>query len=273
MQLWDRIRDWVLLLTLLSLSVLIMLLVNDPLVRALRAGALSITGQVEERLAWVGHFVRALEENDQLRTENIRLAGEVARTRSAALENDRLRAMLAFRDSSDVPLLPARIVAKDVTGQQNFLTLDVGVRDGVREGMGVIDTRGIVGKVVLVSPRYARVMPYLHTDFRTPGTVQPIGADGVVRWEGLRTDRLLLEHIVKTEPVERGQQVVTNPFSGVFPPGYPIGVVDTVLTRTGRNELLIYLTPSAPLHTIDYVFVILHLPDSEQLDLERRPIR
>lgn len=273
MQLWDRIRDWVILLTLLSLSVVIMLLVNEPIVRALRAGSLSITGRLEARFAWVGSYVRALEENDELRAENIQLASEVARTRSAVLENERLRTMLSFRDSSAAPLLPARIVAKDITEQQNFLTLDVGSRDGVQEGMGVIDTRGIIGRVVLVSPHYARVMPYLNTDFRSPGTVQPIGADGMIRWEGLRRDRLLLEHIVKTEPVARGQLVVTSSFSGVFPPGYPVGVVDSVLTRTGRNELLIYLTPSAPLMKVDYVFVILQLPDPERLDLESLPIR
>jgi rod shape-determining protein MreC len=115
-------------------------------------------------------------------------------------------------------------------------------------------------------------MPYLNTDFRVPGVILPLRAEGIVRWDGERHDRLLLEHVVKTEPVEVGQQVVTSGHSDVFPPGRAIGTVDSVQVRQGRSELRIYLEPAVPLHEIGHVFVMLRSPDSTRQQLDARPI-
>lgn len=269
---WDRIRDWVILFGLLTASVVLMMAQNEPIVRAMRGAALGATGWVESHFAWVGGYFRAIDENQFLREENIQLSSEVARSREALFENDRLRSMLEFSDTTDIRMLPARIVSKDITRQQNFLTLDVGRRDGVDEGMAVVDERGIVGRVVFASENYTRVMPYLNTDFRVAARVQDLRSEGVVRWEGTRFDYLLMEHVVKTDPVEPGHLIVTSGYSRSFPGGYPIGVVDSVAFRTGRNERTVYLRPLAPLDKLQFVFVVLDLPDPEMTAIEEEPI-
>lgn len=271
-QLWEQIRDWVILAVLLVTSLLTMLTLNQPLVRSLRAEAIEVTARVESSFAWMGRYFRALEENDELRRENIRLSSEVARAREVRQRNEELERMLRMRDSSRAPLRSARVVTKDLYRQENMITLDVGRADSIRVGMPVLHDEGIVGTVVLVSEHYARVMPFLNTEFRVPAVVQPLGAEGIVRWEGDTLDRLLLEHIVKTESVERGQRVVTSGHSGVFPPGRLIGTVDSVAVRTGRNELSVRLTPAVPLYEIKHAVVLLRRPDPERLSLEDREI-
>jgi rod shape-determining protein MreC len=273
LKLWEQIRDWVLLMVLLLASVLTMLTLNQPLVRSLRAEVLEVSARVESSFAWMGRYFRALEVNDELRRQNIELSSEVARSREVRLRNRELERMLGFRDSSDARLLPARIVTKDIFRQENFLTLDVGRTDSVAVGMPVLTERGILGTVVLVSANYSRVMPYLNTDFRVPAQIQTLQAEGIVRWEGDHLNRLLMEHVVKTESVESGQRVVTSGHSGIFPPGRPIGTVDSVAVRPGRNELLIYLRPAAPLSEVKHAFVVLMRPDPERLALERRPVQ
>ena len=64
---WARIRDWALLVVLLSISAIVMFTQNLTMVRALRATALETTGHVENSLSWIGRYFRALEENDFLR--------------------------------------------------------------------------------------------------------------------------------------------------------------------------------------------------------------
>lgn len=272
-RLWDRIRDWVILFGLLSTAVVLMLTLNMPLLRALRGGALEVTSAVESRFAWVGQYFRALEENSILRQENIELSSRLARSREARLENERLRSMLAFADSSEFPMVAAQIVSKDLFGSQNLLTLDVGRADSVDVDMAVVDERGIIGKVVFVSRNYSRVMPYLNTDFYVPAKVQPSQAAGIVRWPGVSYNRLQLEHVVKTEPVVAGQMVVTSGASGVFPEGYLIGRIDSVASKVARNALDIYLEPAAPLHSAEYAFVILQKPDPERTALEEKTVR
>ena len=271
-KLWEQIRDWVIVTALLLASLVTMLTLNQPLVRSMRAQAIEVTARVESGFAWMGRYFRALEENDELRRENIRLSSEVARSREVRLRNEELERMLNMRDSSRARLVSARIVAKDLYRQENYITLDVGRADSVQVGMPVLHDEGIVGKVVLVSDHYARVMPFLNTEFRVPAVVQPLRAEGIVRWEGEQLNRLLLEHVVKTEPVEMGHPVVTSGHSGVFPPGRSIGTVDSVSVRPGRNELSIHLTPAVPLYEIKHAFVLLHLPDPERVALEKQKI-
>lgn len=270
---WERIRPWLLLVVLLCVSILFLLYGNAGVFRQARASALETTSWIEARFAWAGDFLTALEENNRLREENIELASQIARTREARLENDRLRRMLTYRDSTEAPLLPARVIAKDITRQQNLVTIDVGEADSVVVGMPVIDDRGIIGRVVLTSEHYARVMPLMNTDFRVPARVAPSKALGVVRWDGSEERRLLLEHVAKTETILPGQLVTTSESSSIFPDGLPVGYVDSVATRPGRSELFITLRPSVELGEVEYVFVILERPDAEIDSLRQRDIR
>jgi len=272
MDLRSRVLDWVVLLALLLVGVGAMVTQNRALSRALRAQALEVTAEVESSFAWMGRYLRALEENEELRRRNIELSSQVARTRSVRSQNREFRELLGLRDSSAARLRAARIVTKDIFRQENVLTLDVGRADGVEEGMPVVHGNGIVGTVILVSDEYARVMPFLNTDFRVPAQILPIRAEGIVRWDGERPDRLLLEHVVKTEPVEPGQQVVTSGHSGGFPAGRAIGTVDSVAVRPGRSERLIYLRPAVSIYEIGHAFVILRTPDPDRQALESRSV-
>lgn len=272
-RLWERVRDYVLLAVLVIVSLVVLFTQNGPFFRSARAVALQVTGPVETAFSWTGRYSRALGENSNLRAQNIALAAEVARLREARAENDRLRRLVGFRDSVDFAMVPARVVGKDITRQDNLLTINVGRSDSVRVGMAVIDERGIVGRVVLAGADYALVMPHQNTNFRVPAKIDLLNRDGVVRWDGLINDRLLMEYVVKTEPVVKGQLVVTSGFSGTFPPGLPVGIVDSVFAARGRNDLVIYLEPAAPISTVDYVYVLLDQIDPERVALESTPLR
>ena len=267
-RLWERIRDYLLLAVLLIVSLVVLLSQNQPFFRSARALALQATAPVEGTFSWTGQYARSVDENDELRADNIRLAAEVALLREARGENERLRRLIAFRDSVSFDMVPARVVGKDITRQDNLLTLDVGESDSVKVGMAVVDERGIVGKVILTSRDYSLVMPHQNTNFRVPAKIDLLGRDGVVRWDGLAYDRLLMEYVVKTEPVVRGQLVVTSGFSGTFPPGIPVGKVDSVFAARGRNDLVIYLTPSSSVSTVDYVYVLTDQISPERQELE-----
>ena len=268
----NRHGDWLLLSALLLVAFGIMVTQNQPLVRTIRAHAMGWTAEVESTFAWMGRYLRALERNDELRRENIQLSSQVARTRALRQRNDELERLLQLTDSSDAPVRTARIVTKDIFQKSNFLTLDVGRVDGIEEGMPVVHESGIVGTVVLVNEDYARVMPFLNTDFRVPGVVLPLRAEGIVRWDGERLNRLQLDHIVQTEPVEVGQQVVTSGHSAVFPPGRMIGTVDSVAAPPGRSELRIFLDPAVSLYEISHAVVILRTTDPKRRAIEEEPL-
>ena len=267
-QVWERSRDYVIFATLLLIGTVIFVGRNGPALRAARAASLAVTAPVESIFERGARFRRSLKENERLRGETAALAADVSRLREASAENAQLRALLQFEDSTEVRRVVGRVVSKEITEQTNLLTIDIGSRDSVEIGMPVINERGVVGKVVLVSRRYAVVMPHQNTQFRVPAVIDDLGREGVVRWDGASFDRLTMEYVVKTEPVERGMLVTTSPFSGVFPAGVPIGRVDTAYAAAGRNDYIIHLTPAAPISEVGYVYVLLSRPDPERAILE-----
>lgn len=262
-----RIRDWAVLALLLIVSLAVMVNKNVTVTRSLRAVSLETTSGLESQFSRLGEFMRALEENGKLRNQNIEMSSQLARLREAQLENQRLRALLALRDTLDVPTLAVRVVARDVHRQKNFLIIDAGTSEGVAADMAVVDDQGIIGKVVLPGDEYSLVQSYLNTDFRVPGLIQPLQTFGIVRWDGTRLDRLLLDYVVRTEPVAKGQLVVTSG-SSIFPSGIPIGTIDSIAVRSGENLLEIFLVPSTSIGSANHAFVLLRSPDEELVRLQ-----
>ena len=265
---WERSRDFVVSGVLLVVALGLFVGRNGPILRAARAASLTLTAPVDGLFARAGRFREALAENGRLRAETVALSADVARLREARAENAQLRRLLGFQDSLDVPRVVARVVAKDITAQANLLTIDAGAADGVEVGMPVVSERGVVGKVVLTSRNYAVVMPHQNTQFAVPATLDALGRDGVVRWDGEAFDRLTMEYVVKTEPVTRGMLVTTSRYSDVFPAGTPVGRVDTAYAARGRNDYIIHLTPASPISEVGYVYVLKVRPDPERILLE-----
>ena len=255
---WYQIRDWLMLAGLLLLSGGLLLGRNQTMVESVRALSLSAFGSVEVRMQGLGRYLRALEENDRLRAENVLLASQVARAREARLENQKLRALLSLDNPSTQEVIAVKILSKDLTQQHNRFVIDAGTDDGVQDGMAVIDEAGVLGRVLQAEASRSTVLPYLNTEFRVAAKIQPLQALGIVRWPGERNDRLLMDHVVKTEPVEKGQVVVTSGMSGVFPEGYPIGVVDSVRGTPGQNNLEIFIRPTTLLSRAEFAFVVVN---------------
>ena len=101
---------------------------------------------------------------------NSRLAQENAALR---IENDRLRAVLEQTtvvdsllagDSLLFDYIPASVVSNSTDRLHNIIIIDKGTRDGVREDMGVITDRGIVGYVLSAGEKYSKVSSVLDID-------------------------------------------------------------------------------------------------------------
>lgn len=255
-RLWERIRDWLLLGALLLVSLIVLLTSNDTMLKGLRARSLEVTSAVEGVFSGLGRYVRALEENETLRTQNIGLANDVALMRAAQAENQRLLELLSLSDSLDVDLIAARVTSKDILRERNTFVIDAGEQQGVELDMAVVDSRGIIGKVVLVSAHYSKVMTYLNDEFFAPVRVLPSNSDGIVSWDGGRFDRLILDFIVQSASVKKGDPVVTSGQSAVFQPGYPVGTVDSVFAEPGMSTWTIWVKPIAALDNASHVFVV-----------------
>ncbi|MCY4160139.1 MAG: rod shape-determining protein MreC [Bacteroidetes bacterium] len=256
-ELFYRLRPFILLVGLLTISLVVMANINHSLMWSVRAQTLKLVGAIEYRMNWATEILLSINENQELRSANLKLTTELARLRIAGQQNEQLRRALGWQQMYEFETLAARIIAREPYGATNFLTLNVGSDQGVEVNMAVISHKGILGRIVHVSSGYSQVMPYLHSQFHVPAMIDTLGSIGIVSGKDSTPDSLIFHDVVKTVPVQKGQRVITHEASEIFPPNIPIGTIAGFQTQPGGNFWTIKLRPASPLHTTHFAFIIL----------------
>ncbi|MGJ8660843.1 MAG: rod shape-determining protein MreC [Bacteroidota bacterium] len=163
---------------------------------------------------------------------------------------------------------PATVVNSTYDKANNFLTLDIGYKQGVKRGMGVISDKGVVGVVFKVSQHYSLVKSVLSTDPNIAAMLEEDGSFGLLKWT-IRNARFVnLSGISNDQPVKKWGKVVTRGGAGIFPRGIPIGKVYKVLPIEGRAQWDIQILLSANFKKIQNVYVIKNVLKNEQSQLE-----
>ena len=216
---------------------------------------------------WTGYvgLIDTEEENAGLR-ENIRKLEEgVAESRALREENGLLRSELAFkRKRRDLKLASAHIIAKDVSAFARVVRahIDTGLHDSVRQGMPVLTSQGLVGRVRQVSDRYAEVM--LTVDTRSEVAVRVVGKSvtGTVRGKGDRNEYLArMLYLPGQEQLEVGDRLVTNGHDQVFPPNLEVGTIRSLKERQDGVYQQLEVTPAVSFSVLEIVQIVLGTVD------------
>ena len=104
--------------------------------------------------------------------------------------------------------------------------INVGAEQGVAKGMAAVNERGLIGRVIEVGRRSARVM--LLTDFnsRIPVMVEPSRDQAILAGNNSRQPDLIF--LPLNPRLSLGDAVVTSGRGGVLPPGLAVGIVRSI---------------------------------------------
>ncbi|MEP1150123.1 MAG: rod shape-determining protein MreC [Balneola sp.] len=263
-------KDYILTAFLILLSVSIAVSRNQGGIHGLRQLSAVTVSVLQAPLANIRVYRQALKTNTYLQRQNILLQDELSQLRAIELENIELRQALAFRDSSQFNLIPALIIGKELTGINKSLTIKAGSNDGIKEGMPLVTSDGLLGKVLITDSKYSMILPYNNSLFRVSGMVQENQAPGIVSWNGESHSEMVIDFIPQTIPVQEGYTVVTSGFSNEFPAGIPIGSVIRTEIEEGKETQRIFLKPFASIEQVSQGFIINFSPDSSLLKLDNQ---
>lgn len=161
----------------------------------------------------------------------------------------------------------AKVVYNTINSQKNYIQLNRGANQGIKDNMAVINSDGsAVGVVVNVSPNFSQVMSLLHVQSRRSVVLKKTGNMGTIEWDGKDPLFLTLRNIPKSDSVVRGDTVVTSVNSS-FPPGFIVGTVDEVVTDKSTNFYVLRLRTAANFFNLQRVHVIENLTYDEQTRL------
>lgn len=256
-------KDYIITAIILLVATGFMVSRHDGGLQNVRKFSVTVLSYLEQPLSNIRIYRQALTTNTYLQRQNILMQDELSRLRSAEQQNRILRDLLNLREESEHPLIPVKVVAKELKGLNNSLTINSGTRDGAKPGMPLINSDGLIGQVILTSEKYSQVLPYSNSLFRVSARIQSTRAYGIVSWTGNSSDNeLVLQYVPQTIPVEVGQIVETSGDSNQFPKGIPIGEITEVVAGRGVETQTIYLKAYADLYTLSEAFVVAFEPDS-----------
>jgi rod shape-determining protein MreC len=157
----------------------------------------------------------------------------------------------------------AKVIRNSVNQSANYIYLNKGASMGIKEQMGVISPKGIVGQVVKVTEHYSAVMSILNRNFRVSAKLKKSNFFGQLFWSGKRIDEVRLEEIPKHVNVHVGDTIVTSGYSVLFPENIMIGRVRKVYAQPEKNFLEIDVQLSADMNSLSHVYVVNHLQKQE----------
>jgi rod shape-determining protein MreC len=124
----------------------------------------------------------------------------------------------------------------------------------VMADMAVIAPAGVVGRVVMPATRAAKVQLLIDRNAAAGALVERSRAQGVVTGGG--DDRLRMDYVSEVADVIVGDLVVTSGIDGIYPKGYVIGQVESVV-KSGNAYKTITVRPAVDFTSLEEVLVVL----------------
>ena len=213
-----------------------------------------ISGSIHGVFSSIGNYFNLKQENTLLLEENNRLKSQVF--------NSKIEIIDALEFEKKFKLTPALVNKNSYQYLENYITLDIGRDDGVKEDFGVITSKGIVGIIDQTSSKYARVISILNTKSKINAKLKQSHHFGTLGWDGINHDIVQLNDIQDLAEIAVGDTIVTSGFSYTFPENIPIGAVESYKLNDTKDLYVINVKLFNDMTNLRHVHVI------ENLDID-----
>jgi rod shape-determining protein MreC len=184
-------------------------------------------------------------ENQQLREDLLMQRYQLQKLEHLVAENQRLNALLKSSAIVDEEVMRAQLTGESPDPYVKRILINKGSRDGVFIGQPVLDASGLMGQVVEVEPISSWVLLITDPQHATPVQISRNGVRAIASGSRDTLHQLTLNNVPNTEDVKVGDVLVTSGIGGRFPPGYPVGVVNSVRQDPAQPFAEVRVTPTA----------------------------
>ncbi len=162
----------------------------------------------------------------------------------------------------------AEVINNTVIFPKNYITINKGSDAGIVQDMAVIGPKGVVGIVFSTSKHFSTIMSVINMDFKISAQFKKNNYFGSLVWEGGDFRRAKLHEIPYHVDVKKGDTIITNTFSNIFPAGIPIGVVADFKKSSSENFYDIDIELATDFKNVQQVYIVRNLLKSERDSLE-----
>lgn len=171
-----------------------------------------------------------------------------------ALENNRLRSLLEFKDeNAQFKYIGASVTGKDPGNWYDIYTINKGSKDGVAVNDAVIAGHGyLVGRIIEVGTTYSKLMAIIDERSSISIIVNRTRDMGIVSGS---SDSAVVAIMELEADIVKGDDIITSEYS-TLPKGLYIGKVKSVEKQERKLQKLVEIEPSVDFKRLEEVFLV-----------------
>lgn len=217
----------------------------------------------------ITQYFKLQKANEQLVLENAHLRNQLKNSfldRDGSVFDDIIipdtltsRDSLRWLELDSLPhafdFIAAKVISNSTHKQKNYLMLNKGRKQGVKENMGVIGPQGLVGIVHSISNDFCTVIPIININSRISAKLKHNNELGTLSWDGKDDNYAQLLSIETYIPLHVGDSVVTSGFSHIFPEGIMLGKIQDYHQIEGDNNYSISVKLNTEFSNLQFVSI------------------
>ena len=171
-----RKKDVVVYLILLLFSLLLIINSNYFHKSKILLFSNSITNYTFDKFSFFNEYFELKKINSSLVDENLFLKSRLEKVSNNNNIDSLKNVIFKYKN--------AKVISNNLSSFKNHLIINKGIKDGLKNEMGIINSTGIVGIINRTSKNYSSVMSILNIETKINAKVKRTSHFGTLEWDG-----------------------------------------------------------------------------------------
>ncbi|WP_300390430.1 rod shape-determining protein MreC [Fusobacterium sp.] len=223
---------------------------------------------IQRRVYQIGNFFKEtseavvsyksiLEENRNLKNEQVKYDIVVAYNKELDQENERLREILKMKEEKKLNIKVAKVNFRNPSNLYERFYINLGKKDEIKKNYIVLAGENLIGKIGKVYDDYS-IVDMITGENYTVSSLTESGALGIVRGSNEGDGTLYFEANTFQENIEVGEKVYTSGISEIYPKGIYLGKISEVIES--GTEILKSIKLESEVDVINLAEVLILIP-------------
>jgi len=199
-------------------------------------------------------YHRNMAQNERLNNQANLLRTKLNNVKELFLENQRLNALLSFKQKSSFKVIAARVIARPPDAWGSAVIVDKGTFSGIKPGMSVVTYLGLAGRVSEATSSTAKIILLNDPNLSVSALLRRTRQEGLVC--GTLGAYLIMRYLPLDCDVKSGDEVITSGLSPAYPRAILIGTVTDIGKEFSGLSRYCLIRPAVNLASLEELLVV-----------------